>query len=90
MKKIYVMLLVLLLPALCLASIAMVYDTHRNRLLFIELQALRNDADALETEWEMLLLEQSTLANDFQVDHIARERLGMVVPAPDSVIYLYR
>lgn len=82
---------VLLLTAAVLASaLALVYTKHQSRKLHIELQSLGQQAQDYEIEWELLQLEQSTLASEFVVDRLARSRLGMFVPDPDSVVYITR
>ncbi len=40
----------------------------------------------LEVEWGQLQLEQSTWAAHARIEKIARERLGMKVPAPGQVV----
>ena len=56
----------LLLPVLLLAVIATAvsaaYAKHQSRKLFIELQALEQQRDAMNIEWGQLQLEQSTYA----------------------------
>lgn len=71
-------------------ALAMVYTKHQSRNLFIELQALQMERDDLGIEWEQLQLEQSTLSTEAVVDHAARARLNMIVPATDAVVYIKR
>lgn len=82
-------LLVAVLSALVIGSgVAVVYVNHENRELFMELQSFYKVRDQLDEEWGRLLLEQSTLARQGRVEHLARERLGMVVPNPSEVVII--
>lgn len=77
-----------LLAALLATGVGLVYSHHQSRQLFIDLQALQAQRDELDIEWELLQLEQSTLATDAEVDQKARGPLQMVVPGPGQVIYV--
>jgi len=76
-----VLLLVVVVSAICVVS-----AKHQGRKLFIELQALENDRDAMDVEWGQLQLEQSTLTTQGQVEVAARDRLGMVVLSADNMV----
>jgi cell division protein FtsL len=71
--------------ALLAAAIAVVWSKHQERSLFIELQALHAERDALDIEWGQLKLEQSAWAMHGRVEQTARLNLEMVVPGPDEV-----
>lgn len=71
--------------ALLGAAIAVVWSKHETRSLFIELQALHAERDALDIEWGQLKLEQSAWAMHGRVEQTARLNLKMVVPRPDEV-----
>jgi cell division protein FtsL len=71
--------------ALLAAAIAVVWSKHEARSLFIELQALHAERDALDIEWGQLKLEQSAWAMHGRVEQTARLNLEMVVPRPDEV-----
>ncbi|HHH45045.1 MAG TPA: cell division protein FtsL [Gammaproteobacteria bacterium] len=83
-----------LLPALILAVIATAmgaaYAKHQSRKLFIELQALESERDAMNVEWGQLQLEQSTHTTHGKVESAARKRLGMEIPGPQQVVILRR
>ena len=83
-------LVVTLIIAVLVSGLGVVYTKHRSRQLFIELQKLQSLRDEMEVEWEQLQLEQSTLATEVAVDHVARMRLGMIVPDPNGVVYIKR
>ena len=71
--------------ALLVAAIGVVWTKHQARNLFIELQALHAERDALDIEWGQLKLEQSAWAMHGRVEQTARVNLQMVVPRPDEV-----
>ena len=77
--------MVILWLALLAAAIAVVWSKHQARSLFIELQALHSERDALDIEWGQLKLEQSAWAMHGRVEQTARLNLQMVVPRPDEV-----
>jgi cell division protein FtsL len=75
------------LMSLVIASaIAVVYSKHENRKLFVELQGLKTQRDELEIEWGRLQLEQSTWATHGRIERLARERLQMRLPPPESSV----
>jgi cell division protein FtsL len=78
----------LLVLAVVLSSFGVVYAKHEGRKQFVELQALGNERDRMDVEWGQLQLEQSTLTTQGQVEHAARSRLGMIIPAPDQTVIL--
>jgi cell division protein FtsL len=75
-----------LIWVLLLASaIAVVWSRHETRSLFIEMQALSAERDALDIEWGQLKLEQSAWSTHGRVEQTARVNLKMVIPRPDEV-----
>jgi cell division protein FtsL len=70
---------------LCMTAIAVVSTKHEARSLFIQLQGLNGERDALEIEWGQLKLEQSAWATHGRVEQTARVGLRMVIPRPDEV-----
>jgi cell division protein FtsL len=83
----------LLLPVLVIATVATAmsaaYAKHQSRKLFIELQSLEAQRDAMNVEWGQLQLEQSTHTTHGKVEEAARERLGMHIPEPQQVNILH-
>jgi len=79
------LIMAVLWVALLAAAIAVVWSKHQARSLFIELQALHSERDALDIEWGQLKLEQSAWAMHGRVEQTARLSLEMVVPRPDEV-----
>ena len=82
----------LLLPVLLLATVVTAmgsaYAKHESRKLFIELQRLEAERDAMNVEWGQLQLEQSTHTTHGKVESAARKRLGMNIPGPEQVVIL--
>jgi cell division protein FtsL len=76
----------LLLLVVLVSAICVVFSKHQGRKLFIELQSLENQRDAMDVEWGQLQLEQSTLTTQGQVEVAARDRLGMVVLSADNMV----
>jgi len=79
------MTIAMLWLALLAAAIAVVWSKHEARSLFIELQGLNAERDALDIEWGQLKLEQSAFSMHGRVEQTARVNLKMVVPRPDEV-----
>lgn len=78
---------ILVLLALVLASgVSVVYLTHRDRVLFNELQVLRDQANEYEIQWGQLLIEQSTLGLGGRVEEKATELLGMQIPEIKDIV----
>jgi cell division protein FtsL len=78
--------ILLLVIAVIASSIGVVYAEHQGRKLFVELQSMGYEKDRMDVEWGQLQLEQSTLTIQGQVEHDARTRLGMIIPAPDRMV----
>ena len=76
----------LLAVAVLACALSVIDLRHRNRLLFVELQTLTQERDALNTEWGQLLLEQGAWSEQRRVEETARARLGMALPAGDQVV----
>ena len=77
-------LFLLLLIVLC--ALAVVTSQHRGRKLFQALEAEQEKVRQLDVEFGQLQIEMSTWATHPRVEKIARERLRMVVPAPQAVV----
>ncbi|HZV54655.1 MAG TPA: cell division protein FtsL [Rhodocyclaceae bacterium] len=79
--------LALLLIAL-VCALSTVASNHRARKLFTELEREQSRMRELDVEWGQLQLEQSTWAGHARIEKIAREKLGMRLPAPAQVVSL--
>ena len=80
--------LVLIALAALASALGVVYAKHENRKLFIELQALQAERDAMNVEWGQLQLEQGTQATHARVDAEARSRLGMQPPVAREIVII--
>lgn len=84
-----ILIVVTLLFSLVLGSaILLVYSKHQSRKLFVELQQLKHQMDALNTEWSQLQLEQSAWSGHGRIERVARKRLSMVMPDSDDVVFV--
>ncbi len=72
---------------LVLCALLLVNSQYQARRLFIELERTQLRHRQLETEWDQLQYEQSTLAKHSRIDGIARS-LGMAAPGPGRTQYL--
>jgi len=77
--------MIALWASLFASALAVVWSRHETRTLFVELQSLHADRDALEIEWGQLKLEQSAWATHGRVEQTARGSLRMVIPRPNEV-----
>jgi cell division protein FtsL len=69
-----------------LASAAgVIYSRHRARVLFVHLEKLNGDRDALEMEWGRLQLEQSAWSSNAFVERVANTKLQMNIPQQRDV-----
>jgi len=75
-----------LLLAIVGTSLGVVITTYNARLLLNSLQGLVQEQNHLQVEWGQLLLEQSSLVAQGQVEEIAISQLGMEVPSMDKVV----
>lgn len=84
------LVLALLIAATTVSALGVVWVKHQNRKAFAELAALRADRDALEVEWDKLLLEQSAWATHSRIEQLARDQLGMVEAEEAQVVVVRR
>jgi cell division protein FtsL len=62
-----------------------VYTKHRSRELFVQLERLHRERDALDMTWGQLQTEQSMYTAHAQVEAFATGRLRMVTPDPAKI-----
>jgi len=67
-------------------ALGVVYAKFESRKLFVELQSLHQERDAMNVEWGQLQLEQSTWATHGRIEQVARKELDMRMPAPQDVV----
>jgi cell division protein FtsL len=80
------LLLGVMVAATVVSAIGVVWVKHQNRKAFAELSELRDAHDALEIEWDKLLLEQSAWATTPRIEQVAADQLSMMVPASDQTV----
>jgi cell division protein FtsL len=80
------LLLIALLPAVVLCSLLVVHTRQESRQLFARLQTLQTERDALNTEWERLLLEEAAWSQHRRIESTARARLGMDLPGAERIV----
>jgi cell division protein FtsL len=86
--KIKVLLMMGLVIGLLGSALAVIYSKYQSRLLFIEIQKQERELDRYEVEWGQLQLELTTLAEENRVEQIAREKLRLVLPQREAIIYI--
>jgi cell division protein FtsL len=77
---------VALLAAVTLTALSVVYTTFTSRHLLNSLQELEKQRNQLQVEFSQLLLEQSSLVAQGQVEDTAIAELGMEVPDMTKVV----
>ena len=81
----------LLLALACVISaLALIYTRHEARTLFIELEALSDERDALNIEWGQLQIEQSTWARHARIERVAAGEFKLVRPLSRDVQVIER
>ncbi len=77
-----------LLIVLMITALSVIYCKNYSRSLFIEIERAERSLDQYEVEWGQMQLELTTLAEQNRVEAIAKERLKLVMPPRESIIYL--
>jgi len=84
-------LLVIVCALVCvLTAIAIIYTKHESRKLFVELETLTRERDALNIEWGQLQIEQSTWATHGRIEQVAGESLSLHRPASAEIYIIER
>jgi len=82
------LIMALLLLAVLSSAIMLIYSKHQSRKLFVELQSIKHQINELNTEWGQLQLEQSAWSGHGRIERVARERLSMIMPNADEVVFI--
>jgi len=77
-----------LFVAVLASAILLVYSKHQSRKLFVELQQLKHQVADLNTEWSQLQLEQSAWSDHGRIETIAHNKLSLVIPESDEVVFI--
>jgi len=84
-------LLTMVFAIVCVVSaMAIVYTKHESRKLFVELEELTAERDALNIEWGQLQIEQSTWATHARIEKVAMEELSLMRPKPTEIYVIER
>jgi cell division protein FtsL len=68
------------------SAVTVVFLAQKTRLLFGELESARKLQYELDSQWNRLILERSTLLAPANVERVARGKLGMSLPQPGDVV----
>ncbi len=84
-------LLIAVFVAVCvLSALAIIYTKHESRKLFVELEALTTERDALNIEWGQLQIEQSTWATHARIERVAIEEMSLIRPLSEEIYVIER
>jgi cell division protein FtsL len=84
-------LLTFVFAVVCVFSaVALIYTKHESRKLFVELEQLTVERDALNIEWGQLQIEQSTWATHARIEKVAREELSLARPKSSEIYVIER
>ncbi len=77
-----------LLGLLLLTALSVINKKYESRLLFIEIQEQEKLLDNYQIEWGQLQLELSMLTEENRVERVAKDKLKLIMPARENIIYL--
>jgi cell division protein FtsL len=80
--------IIVLLIMLMSSALAVIYSKNYSRSIFIDIERHERALDQYEVQWGQMQLELSTLAEQNRVERIAKERLKLVLPPRESIIYI--
>jgi cell division protein FtsL len=81
-------LVAILSAVLLLTALAVIYSKYYSRLVFIEIQKQERELDQREVEWGQTQLELTTFAEQNRVELVAREKLKLVIPLHEKIVYI--
>ena len=81
-------ILTILGAMLLVTALAVIYSKYYSRLLFIEIQKQERELDQREVEWGQTQLELTTFAEQYRVETVAREKLKLVLPVHEKIVYI--
>lgn len=73
----HMLIIAVLIVVVLSSALAVVYAKHQSRKLFVQLNELQQQRDAMNVEWGQLQLELSTWATNGRIEQVARQRLRM-------------
>jgi cell division protein FtsL len=84
-RRILFVLLPILWLAVLASAVGVIYARHQARNLFVHLEKLNAERDALDMEFGRLQLEQSAWSSNAFVEHVASAKLQMNLPQTRDV-----
>ena len=87
-RKLELFLFLMLMIISSLSALAVIYTKNQSRSIFIEIEQQERLSDRYEIEWGQLQLELSTLAEQNRVELIAKDKLKLIVPEREKIIYI--
>lgn len=73
---------------LLVSALAVIYCKYYSRLIFIDIQKQERELDQREVEWGQTQLELTTFAEQNRVELVAREKLKLVIPSHEKIVYI--
>jgi cell division protein FtsL len=70
------------------SALALIYSTHYSRKLFMDIQQQESALEQYDTDWGKGKLELTTLAEANRVEQVAVEKLKLVMPLRENIIYI--
>jgi cell division protein FtsL len=84
------MVRLLLTVLVLITALEVVVTRHESRRLFVDLQELEAERNALLKEWGQLQIEQATWATQTRIEDTARNQLQMMEPESGRVVVIAR
>ena len=81
-------IIAVLIPVVLSSALGVVYAKHQSRKLFVQLNELQQQRDAMNVQWGQLQLELSTWATNGRIEQLARQRLRMTNVDFDQVVII--
>lgn len=87
-NKLELAITIVLVMALVASALAVIHNKNRSRSIFIEIERQQRLMDQYEVQWGQMQLELSTLSEQNRVVMLAKEKLKLVLPSSNQIIYI--
>ncbi|MGZ8136302.1 MAG: cell division protein FtsL [Methylococcaceae bacterium] len=77
-----------LLAVLLVSALAVIYSKYQSRLVFIEIQKQEKTLDKYAVEWGQYQVELMMLTEQNQIEQKAVEKLKLIMPPHENIIYI--
>jgi cell division protein FtsL len=84
-RKAWLLALPVLWLSVLASAVSVIYARHQARNMFVHLEKLNAERDALDMEWGRLQLEQSAWSSNAFVERVANSKLKMNLPDTHDV-----